>query len=546
MSMSNIQPFSFQAKLADQIVTALRDKQAFLVKDPAGYGKTYTACFAIKKLKDEGFFDGLYLWPVVWVTKANPVEQTKRVIKDFKLQDTVRLVTNYDQFRSSFGEQFITGQWETEHGQEIYRYHWSPIICNAVKLFILDECQALKNESAEQTKIFQALIDYLASPSAQKAGADKNLRFLFLSATPFTRLSEAKIWVTATGVPVNFGWVKVPCTSKEWPSFINEIAGNTNPTDYNKAACGRLMEYMDGYHGHTKYQDVQKSFGLLGRKLYHAENSTLLIGFRSVAQKLHYDNAWARYLEELAKIDKDAPGGLAQVFVAILKFRMAAEECKAEDIAEAMWDSVQQGKSAIGAFNFKKGIGMAVKYLVDKKGVAREDISIIWGGIQDLEDESEYLELGPQSKKARQREIDRFQKDKSHYCFYTFKSGGVGLSLHQHEPEMRQRNVFITPTYSAIELVQGLGRAPRITSWSNTPQVMIFYKDTIEEQVAAKVEQKMTCLREVVNAKESWSDVMIPRDDKSLESLRNKLLTTMSEVDDEQMDGVYIEEEIDV
>jgi hypothetical protein len=213
-----------------------------------------------------------------------------------------------------------------------------------------------------------------------------------------------------------------------------------------------------------------------------------------------------------------------------------------------------------------------VQILNEKYGISRDNISLIWGGgakvasekqkkkanlkanaevmaalksrgidIEDLGFDDvddfipsmkppEHLRLGIQSKVERQKEIDKFQSGKSLYCLYTFKSGGVGLSLH-HTDEMtkvkcrrkkngwvyiedipsiptRQRVTFLSPTYSAIELVQGLGRAPRLTSFSDTSQTIIFYAGTIEARVKQIVDMKLRCLSKVVQTKESWSEVV--------------------------------------
>jgi hypothetical protein len=74
---------------------------------------------------------------------------------------------------------------------------------------------------------------------------------------------------------------------------------------------------------------------------------------------------------------------------------------------------------------------------------------------------------------------------------------------------VRPRVNFVAPTYSAIELVQGLGRCPRLTSLSNTEQTLIFYRGTIEEDVARIVSQKLRCLSKVVRQREKWQDVVV-------------------------------------
>jgi hypothetical protein len=148
-----------------------------------------------------------------------------------------------------------------------------------------------------------------------------------------------------------------------------------------------------------------------------------------------------------------------------------------------------------------------------------------------LEDVDASLRLGSQSLKERQREIDRFQSGKSEFCLFSLKAGGVGLSLH-HTDELtkfkarrqdngwvvvddiplvgiRPRELFGTPTYSAIELVQMLGRCPRLTSMSATPQHMIYYAGTIEEDVADSVSNKLKCLSKLVKQNDSWKDMII-------------------------------------
>lgn len=189
-------------------------------------------------------------------------------------------------------------------------------------------------------------------------------------------------------------------------------------------------------------------------------------------------------------------------------------------------------------------------------------------GIANIEeakkiDDDESLRLGAQDLKERQREIDRFQSGKTLFCFFTIKAGGVGLSLHHSDdlttsydttkpgyedwyknfeaqqaktaellrvkpgkvrryedsgwayPEdipfipVRPRRLFGATTYSAIELVQMLGRCPRLSSLSNTPQTILFYRGTIEERVAYIVSVKLKCLRKVVSQRESWEDCIL-------------------------------------
>lgn len=176
----------------------------------------------------------------------------------------------------------------------------------------------------------------------------------------------------------------------------------------------------------------------------------------------------------------------------------------------------------------------ALMALFDDADVDMYDLGL--NGVEDVKkivgEGDEKLNLGAQDAKERQKNIDRFQSGKALYCFFTLKAGGVGLSLH-HSDELtkekvrrresgnaveediplipvRPRRLFGATTYSAIELVQMLGRCPRLTSLSDTYQTILFYKNTIEERVAAIVSLKLRCLRKVSRGvKESWESVIL-------------------------------------
>jgi hypothetical protein len=116
------------------------------------------------------------------------------------------------------------------------------------------------------------------------------------------------------------------------------------------------------------------------------------------------------------------------------------------------------------------------------------------------------------------------------YCIYTYKAGGVGLSLH-HSDELtkqkvrrqkngyaivedipniptRPRKVTVGPTWSPIDLVQGCGRAPRLTSLSDTEQTFLYYRGTEEEKQAFVVTHRLRCLSKVVRQHENWQDLI--------------------------------------
>lgn len=594
--------FPFQERAASKLLKAFtqENKSAMLLLAPVGTGKTFMIGALVRRLYDLAFANKKTIspWPYVYVTKSSIIAQSERVLTNlFSLElEKEIIVINVEQLRAKFGELFVRHQVTVVNGEEQIKWCWRPGVMPFFML--LDECQILKNEDSQQSAIMQGYNDTKFSPSTGPFQ-------LFSSATPFIRVADAKCFVVATRLKYHNGLNEVTVTNENWSTFAKEVAYPDDPDDYSPPAVDRLMKYLEPYIVQVK--------GV--RSQFNAKNSVLMIEFQNEEERKFYDQAWERYLEEVAKLQAagllDEAGGGFMILVQFLKFRMAAELCRAPYLAAKMYEAVQEGKAGVVAVNFKGTIKKIVEILHDKYGVSRELISLIWGGgkavatvkqkkkkqftdnpkllefmqsqglsledvdvdnVEDYVEEKERaeLQLGAQSLKQRQKEIDSFQSGKSLYCLYTFKSGGVGLSLH-HTDELtkskatkkksgwyveetiknvptRQREVYLAPTYSAIELVQGLGRAPRLTSMSDTNQTVIFYKGTIEEQVATIVSQKLRCLRRVVRARESWESVIIggvPKGEKDFSGVtlpskvkgdkknKKELLTEQEDIDDD-------------
>jgi hypothetical protein len=378
-----------------------------------------------------------------------------------------------------------------------------------------------------------------------------------------------------------------------WPVFSRRIASPAAPEDFVEASVEILMDYI-----HPWIVDVKNV-----RSQFNAINRIQMIEFDNDRDREYYQSAVERYYEEVNKIqDSDSANKGFMLLVEWLKLRQAAEFVRHKYFARKMVAAVKEGYAAVCACNFKATPAATILELHNTFKVQREDISIIWGGdraysgddsqkysMQEIEDILEklmrnepvekavtkavrlqlqaqnaglgqipsYLKLGPQNFKLRQEEIDRFQSGKSKYCFFLFKSGGVGLSLHHSDQLTREkvrrnakngyamvedipkiptrpRATFLAPTYSAIELVQGLGRAPRIASLSDTIQTLVFYKGTIEESVARVTSSKLRCLAKVVRQKENWEDLIL--NNKGVES-RDTALRNDKVPDEESFDG---------
>ena len=89
--------------------------------------------------------------------------------------------------------------------------------------------------------------------------------------------------------------------------------------------------------------------------------------------------------------------------------------------------------------------------------------------------------------------IDMFQSDQARVCISMIQAGGTGLSLHDVTGE-HPRVSLISPTFSAIELRQTLGRVHRAGGKSKSVQKIVFAANTVEDQVCRAVRRKLNNL----------------------------------------------------
>jgi len=97
---------------------------------------------------------------------------------------------------------------------------------------------------------------------------------------------------------------------------------------------------------------------------------------------------------------------------------------------------------------------------------------------------------GKINKKEVQKNIEMFQNDKERIIICNIKAGGIGISLHDING-IYQRISLISPCYSAVDLVQVLGRIHRAGSKSIAIQKLIFCAGTVEEEINKKVQKKI-------------------------------------------------------
>ena len=182
--------------------------------------------------------------------------------------------------------------------------------------------------------------------------------------------------------------------------------------------------------------------------------------------------AYAEMPELMKKPSRDS-------MVKLLRLRQQAEFCKASVLAEMAMREVEDGNSVFICLNFTDA-RLRVQAELERAGV---QFASIYGG---------------QGERERQAGIAAFQANEVHVMVGMSSACGVALSLHDERHE-RPRVSLISPSYSASELLQALGRIRRVGG-THATQKIVLAAGSVEERVAKAVRGKIDNLGALTDA----------------------------------------------
>ena len=151
----------------------------------------------------------------------------------------------------------------------------------------------------------------------------------------------------------------------------------------------------------------------------------------------------------------------------LLRARQRMELLKVPLFIEMAQDALAEGCSPIVFFCFKESLFEFIKHI----GIT---VSEVYGD----------------QKSDRDEEIRKFQANETLACAATIGAGGQSISLHD-KLGTRPRRTFISPSYSAREVQQALGRAHRAGGLSKVVQHIVFIADSVEQEACDAVRRKL-------------------------------------------------------
>lgn len=167
----------------------------------------------------------------------------------------------------------------------------------------------------------------------------------------------------------------------------------------------------------------------------------------------------------------------------ILRARQRLEMLKSQTMVDQAMEFLADGFAVVLFVNFTPTVKRMVTQLAeyvssdimlqeDEHGNTfyRSHVSVICGG---------------QSAHERAEHIAKFQEGKSIVCVVNIQAGGVGIDLHHICAGARPRKTLFSPPWSAIVLLQGLGRCDRVGAYSDVEQIIVYCSGSVSAVNAA-------------------------------------------------------------
>lgn len=458
--------FDWQGLVADQLVESLGKHRGVLLRGGTGYGKMYVTVDALSKAYTKGLLQqpegSINPTPILWLCPKSVKQQTLQVLKLYGISHLVMVLT-YGQLKNKDGTDiFLSYETKMERGQPVIVPVWSELMLPAI--VVCDEAHKLKNPDSRISRVVRAL------PAVVK--------WLGITATPVQRVIDGRYIVECCSAVTKYNML--PATEVTSPAILREIAYPKSVEEYSPSATERFRDALDDYIVEMKTV----------RFKFPTKTACTTIYFATEEERRSYERAYEEYLTEIRKIRRDFGGhGRMAFLVAMRKFQQKAELLRCPQIAERCAAAIAEDKQVIIASNFKDTLRSVWTILVKKYKLPAERIAYIVGG---------------QSEQERQTNIDKFQQARADAVLFTMTAGGVGISLHHDRVSSKPRHIILPPTWSAIDLVQALGRGHRLTSLSPTTQEILWYGDTVEDRVKVVVQRKVKCLSKAIVAKEQF------------------------------------------
>ena len=199
-------------------------------------------------------------------------------------------------------------------------------------------------------------------------------------------------------------------------------------------------------------------------------NSNIIAQGYDISGRSDIDLIYSDLKAELTALEGKKYTDTDNPLVAQLRARQEIELLKVPLFEELARDAYESGNSVAIFVNFRETMEVLLRRLA---GLC--EIRMIHGGQTETERELQCL---------------GFQNDAARIMICTIQAGGTGVSLHDINGN-HPRVSLISPTFSAIDFKQTLGRIHRAGAKSPAVQKIVFAEGTVEMRVCKLVKRKL-------------------------------------------------------
>jgi hypothetical protein len=404
-----------------------------------GTGKSYVAAWIAKNLNS----------PVVIVCPKIMIPAWTKVLSYFGIK--AHCLINY--------EKLMRGNTEHLSFKDGKDNSASDYIINFPKnsLVILDEVHKCKSATSKNSDFLIKLkMDGYKSLLLSATAATNPLEMkAFGFATTLHNLTSYRQFITDSGAYVGrYGGFQIDLQSQKTVEAMSNI--------------------------HDKLFNLYKVSSRMTRKMFDKifpDNHVMVECFDMGSNTDKINRVYQQMESELAALEESSVNYSQHHFAIMTKARRMAELLKVPTMVEMIEDWYDEGISPVVFVNFTDTVEAIEKQLAKNRKFDGLIAKIVGG----------------QSDKVRQKDIELFQSDNKRIMIANLAAGNAGVSLHDLIGNFA-RGSIISPSYSAINLLQALGRIHRAEGKTKCIQKVMFAAGTIEEDACKRVQSKLNNL----------------------------------------------------
>ncbi len=297
-------------------------------------------------------------------------------------------------------------------------------------IVILDEVHRCKNDKTLHSKLLLSL-------------KGVNNKVIMLSATLADKIKLFK----------NFGYLMgFYDNPRKFPFWLKKLTAQLK-TDESIALNKKLFP---NYGGRMRIKDLGDMFPAndIRANCYQMTNAD------KIAEQY-------KIIEDAYADIKAKAANAVYILPKIIRARQAVELLKVPTFVQLIKENIVDGKSSVVFLNYNE----TLKTIADEL-----DIDCVVHGEQSIEE--------------RNQNIRDFQANKKTIILLNIRAGGTGVSLHDLLGS-HQRVSIISPTWSAQDFIQCLGRIHRAGAKTDAIQKVVFCEGTIEEFICGTLKYKL-------------------------------------------------------